>query len=131
VAIVGIGLDVTEVARIRTALEDPVTGERFRARVFTAAEQAYCDGRGPGRYESYAARFAAKEAVAKALGCGVGRELSLLDVEIGRETDGRPTVHLRGAGAATAAAAGVTRVHVALTHTHDLAIAQVVAEAGC
>ena len=127
-AIVGTGLDVAEVARIRTALDDPVTGERFKARVFTAAEQAYCDGRGVGRYESYAARFAAKEATAKALGCGVGKDLSLLDVEIARDADGRPTVTLHGRGAATAAAAGVTRVHVALTHTRDLAIAQVIAE---
>lgn len=127
-AIVGTGIDVAEVARIRTALDDPATGARFRDRVFTAAEQAYCDGRGVGRYESYAARFAAKEALAKALGCGIGAELGFLDVEIGRAAAGRPTLALSGTGAATAAAAGVARVHVALSHTRELALAQIVLE---
>jgi holo-[acyl-carrier protein] synthase len=127
--IVGTGVDLTEVARIRTALDDELTGARFRDRVFTAAEQTYCDGRGAGRYESYAARFAAKEALAKALGCGFGRDLGWLDVEIAREPDGRPIVRLSGRGAATASAARVARVHVALSHTRDVAIAQIVLEA--
>jgi len=127
-AIVGTGIDVAEVARMRAALLDPTTGARFRARVFTAGEQAYCEGRGGGRYQSYAARFAAKEAAMKALGHGWGRHVGWLDVEVVREPDGRPTVRLLGKAAATAAAAGVTRVHLALTHTRDLAVAQIVLE---
>lgn len=126
--IVGIGVDVVDVTRIRTALDEESTGTRFRDRVFTAAEQAYCDGRGVGRYESYAARFAAKEALAKALGCGFGSELGWRDVEVVRAADGRPSIVLSGQGAATAAAARVARVHVALSHTRDVAFAQVVLE---
>ena len=127
-SIVGTGIDVAEVARVRAALEDPQTGARFKARVFTAGEQKYCEARGVGRYESYAARFAAKEAMMKALGYGWGRHIGWLDIEVGRESDGRPTVRLHGKGAASAASAGVSRVHVALTHTREIAIAQVVVE---
>jgi holo-[acyl-carrier protein] synthase len=127
-AIVGTGLDVAEVARVRAALDDPRTGARFRARVFTAGEQRYCEARGAGMYESYAARFAAKEATMKALGHGWGRHVGWLDVEVVREDDGRPTVRLHDKAAATGAAAGVTRVHLALTHTRELAVAQVVLE---
>jgi len=126
--IVGTGIDVAEVARVRAALEDPQTGARFKARVFTAGEQKYCEARGVGRYESYAARFAAKEAMMKALGYGWGRHIGWLDIEVERESDGRPTLRLHGKGAASAASAGVSRVHVALTHTREIAIAQVVVE---
>jgi holo-[acyl-carrier protein] synthase len=126
--IVGTGVDVAEVARVRAALEDPQTGARFKARVFTADEQTYCEARGVGRYQSYAARFAAKEAMMKALGYGWGRHIGWLDIEVARESDGRPTVRLYGKGAASAASAGVSRVHVALTHTREIAIAQVVVE---
>ena len=127
-AIVGTGIDVAEVARVRAALEGPQTGARFKARVFTAGEQKYCEARGVGRYESYAARFAAKEAMMKALGYGWGRHIGWLDIEVGRESDGRPTLRLHGKGAASAAAMGVSCVHVALTHTREIAIAQVVVE---
>lgn len=128
--IVGTGLDVAEIPRVRAALDEPRTGARFKARVFTAGEQAYCDARGAGRYESYAARFAAKEATMKALGVGWGAQMGWLDIEVVREPDGRPTIVLHGKGATTATAAGVTRVHLALTHTRDLAVAQVVLERG-
>lgn len=126
--IVGTGIDVAEIARVRAALDEPQTGARFKARVFTAGEQAYCDARGPGQYESYAARFAAKEATMKALGIGWGAQLGWLDIEVVREPDGRPTIQLHGKGADAAAAAGVARVHLSVTHTKDLAVAQVVLE---
>lgn len=126
--VVGTGIDAAEVARVRAALDGPTTGARFKARVFTADEQAYCDARGTGRYESYAARFAAKEATMKALGIGWGAQMGWLDIEVVREPDGRPTILLHGKGATAATAAGVTRVHLALTHTRELAIAQVVLE---
>ena len=101
-AIVGTGVDLAEVERVRAAMEDPRTGARFAARVFTAGEQEYCNARGVGRYQSYAARFAAKEATMKALGHGWGRHVGWLDVEVVRATDGRPTLHLHGKAAATA-----------------------------
>lgn len=128
--IVGTGIDVAEIARVRAAIEDPQTGTRFKARVFTPGEQAYCEARGAGSAESYAARFAAKEAMMKALGHGWGARIGWLDIEVVREDDGRPTIRLHGKGASTAAAVGVTRVHLALTHTRELAVAQVVLEHG-
>lgn len=127
-AIVGTGVDAVEIARVRAALEDATTGPRFRARVFTTGEQAYCEGRGTGQWESYAARFAAKEATMKALGVGWGSRIGWLDVEVVRAEDGRPTLVLHGKGWTTATAVGVARLHLALTHTRDVAIAQVVAE---
>ena len=126
--IVGTGVDVAEVARVRAALENPETGARFKARVFTAGEQRYCDARGVGRYQSYAARFAAKEATMKALGHGWGRHIGWLDIEVAREPDGRPVVRLHDKGLACAAAAGARRIHLALTHTREIAIAHVVLE---
>lgn len=127
-AIVGTGIDAAEVARLRSAIEDPATGTRFKTRVFTAGEQRYCDARGAGRWQSYAARFAAKEATMKALGVGWGARIGWLDIEVVRAADDRPTVVLHGKGRDAAAAAGVARLHLALTHTREVAIAQVVAE---
>ena len=125
-AVLGIGADVTEVARIRAALERPRTGARFRARIFTSREQAYCEARGRARYQSYAARFAAKEATMKAL----GRALGWLEIEVVRLESGRPEVVLHGAAAAYAARHGVACLHLALTHTAEIAVAHVIAERG-
>ena len=127
-AIVGIGIDVAEVERVRAAIERPKTGERFLARVFTEGERAYCDGRGRGRFQSYAARFAAKEATMKALGRGWGATLRWLDIEVVRPPEQRPTIVLAGRAAEFAATLGVRGMHLALTHTADIAVAQVVAE---
>jgi holo-[acyl-carrier protein] synthase len=126
--IVGTGIDVAEVARVRAALENPKTGARFRARIFTAGEQAYCEGRGRGRFESYAARFAAKEATMKALGRGWGATLTWLDIEVVRARGRRPEIQLGGSSAAYAATIGVRALHLALTHTREVAVAQVIAE---
>jgi len=126
-AIVGTGVDLVEVARVRAAIEHPQTGARFVARVFTDGERAYADARGVGRFESYAARFAAKEATMKALGVGWGADATWLDVEVVRR-DGRPAIVLTGRAAATAAAAGVARLHLSLTHTATHALAHVIAE---
>jgi holo-[acyl-carrier protein] synthase len=128
VSIVGTGVDLAEVARIRAAIECPRTGPRFLARVFTPREQAYADGRGRGRFESYAARFAAKEATMKALGVGWGGRAGWLDIEVARAPGERPVLTLTGNAAATAAAIGIVRLHLALTHTADVALAQVIAE---
>ena len=78
--IVSVGVDLAEVERIRKALEDPRIGRRFRDRVFTAREIQYCEKKQRGRYESYAGRFAAKEAVMKALGRGWGAKVRWLDI---------------------------------------------------
>ncbi len=125
--IIGIGVDLAEVDRIRDALERTDTGTRFRERVFTAGEQAYCERR-RGKYESYAARFAAKEAMMKALGRGWSREVGWTNIEVVRERGGRPTIRLHGPTAEYAAKLGVRRIALALTHTAETAMAQVVAE---
>jgi holo-[acyl-carrier protein] synthase len=125
--IVGIGVDLAEVDRIREALERSATGERFRNRVFTAGEQAYCERR-KRKFESYAARFAAKEAVMKALGRGWSREVSWAEIEVVRERGSRPTVRLHGRTAAYAEKLGVRRFALALTHTAETAMAEVIAE---
>lgn len=120
--ILGIGVDIIEVARIRAALENPRTGNRFRDRVFTAEEAAYCSRR-RNAYESFAARFAAKEAMMKALGRGLGwREIEVVRVS------GPPRIRLHGRAAAQTEALGVRRISLSLSHTEQLAIAYVVAE---
>jgi holo-[acyl-carrier protein] synthase len=124
--ILGIGIDAIEVARIRAALDNKRTGARFRERVFTEEEIAYCSRRRNG-HESFAARFAAKEATMKALGHGFGQGIGWREIEVVRG-DGPPAVRLSGAARKYADALGVRRVHLSLTHTADLAIAYVIAE---
>ena len=126
--IFGIGNDLAEVERVRVALERPRTGRRFRERVFTAGEQAYCERRGKGKYQSYAARFAAKEATMKALGRGWGRAVGWRDVEVVRQRGSRPEIVLHGKAKAYAAGQRIRRFHLGLTHTATLAEAQVIAE---
>ena len=125
--IVGIGVDLAEVDRIRDALERSATGERFRTRVFTDGERAYCERR-KRKYESYAARFAAKEATMKALGRGWSKDVTWLDIEVYRPRGGRPEIRLHGKTAEYSAKLGIKRIALALTHTAETAMAQVIAE---
>jgi len=120
--IVGVGVDLVEVERIRAALANPRTGERFKIRVFTAGEIAYCERR-RNCCESFAARFAAKEAIVKAL----GQACNWCEMEIVR-ADAAPSIRLSGRAAERAAALGATRLHLSLSHTATHAIAYVVAE---
>ncbi len=126
--IVGTGIDVVEVARIERALTRPATGERFRRRVFTEGEIRYCESRGRPRYQSYAARFAAKEATMKALGTGWNRNAGWHDIEVVRERGGPPGIALSGNAAAFARKKNITRFHLSITHTAGQAIAHVIAE---
>lgn len=123
--ILGTGIDIIEIERVREALERP----GFAARVFTAAERAYCEARGVQRPASYAARFAGKEAVLKAFGTGLSAG-TWQDVEILPDPAGRPAVRLSGHFAALAARLGVTAIHISLTHARDYAAAQAVLEGG-
>ena len=126
--IAGTGIDVVEVARIERALTRPATGARFRARVFTAAEVKYCESRGRPRYQSYAARFAAKEATMKALGTGWNRNVGWSEIEVVRERGQAPTIKLSGKAAAFGLRRKIERFHLSLTHTPATAIAHVIAE---
>ena len=127
--IVGLGVDVCDVARIRRALEGRA-GARFQARVFTAAEQAYCEARRRGRFASYAARFAAKEAAMKALGTGWAQGVGWRDFEVVRARGAPPRLVLHGRAAALARRRGMARWLLALTHTDESALASVVVEDG-
>ena len=117
------GVDLVSVARLaRLLAEQPEIAES----IFTARELAYCAGK-RRRVEHLAARFAAKEAVLKAFGTGLGQRMHWTEVEIVNEAVGRPRVCLRGEVAAWAERRGLTDLDVSLSHTADLAIAQAVA----
>ncbi len=124
--IVAIGVDHAEVERIARAVDHPKWGARFRRRVFTSSEIEYCEKR--RRYaESFAARFAAKEAVMKALGTGM-RGVAFQEVEVVREPGVAPQIRLHGQAVKRAEVLGIDRWHLALTHTDQLSTAFVVAE---
>ncbi|MFN8531436.1 MAG: holo-ACP synthase [Anaerolineae bacterium] len=114
------GIDMIESARIQEGLDR--FGDRFLNRFFTASEQLTC----AGQAHRLAARLAAKEAVAKALGTGIG-DVRWVDIEILNDTRGRPILQLHGAAAVLAADLGLTQWDVSLTHTKDMASAVVVA----
>jgi len=120
--IIGVGVDIIDVERIQAALNHARTGERFRVRVFTDEEIAYC-GRRRNAAESFAARFAAKEAMMKALGHAYGWR----EIEVCR-ANGPPTLRLHGRAQERAVQLGVRHIHLSLSHTATLAIAYVIAE---
>ena len=116
------GIDVIEIARVKAVLQRHP--ERFLARVYTREEVAFCRGRVP----ELAARFAAKEAVMKALGTGA-RGLAWREIEILPNQRGKPLVYLHGLAKERAETIGLRGVDISLTHSHDLAIAAVVGAA--
>ena len=123
-AVVGVGVDGIEIARVREALERTPS---LLDRVWTPSEQVRCASRSGGlRYGGLAARFAAKEAVAKALGSGLDG-FGFLDVEVVNDADGKPEVRLWAGAARRAAAVGAEVVHLSLSRTRELALAHAVA----
>ena len=125
--IIGSGIDLVEIGRIQHSVDR--YGQKFLNRVYTAAEQAYCL-RKKKAAESLAARFAAKEAGAKALGTGISYGVNWLEIEVVREPSGRPTIRFHGRAAQIAARLGATRAALSITHTAELAMASVVLEDG-
>ena len=123
--IVSIGIDIIEVRRIREVLERT---PRFVERVFTAAERAYCEGRGAVAAQHYAARFAAKEAALKALQTGWRDGIGWQDVEIASRDNGAPYLILHGRVRELFTESGATATHVSLSHTSEHAIAEVILE---
>ena len=124
--IVGHGIDLCSVARIRRMVADH--GDHFFEWTFTQAEVAYARRRKKGFEETLAGRFAAKEAVMKALGTGWREGVTFPGIEILNEPGGRPYVVLHDGAAEKAAELGITAWHVSITHTEDLAIASTIAE---
>ena len=123
--IISIGVDIVEIDRIERAFDH--SGDRFRDRVFTEVEIAYCEQLG-SRLASYAARFAAKEAVMKALGTGWSEGIGWKDIEVSREDKGPPVVRLSGRAQEVFEKLGANRIHVSLSHSRGIAMAQVVLE---
>ena len=126
--IISTGVDMAEVDRIQAALEHPRIGQRFRERVFTEKEIAYCEMKQRGKYESYAGRFAAKEAVMKALGRGWGAKVRWLDIEVARARSGKPDIILHDKTAKLAEALGIRRWGLSITHTKQHGLAFVIAQ---
>ncbi len=123
--IVGTGIDLSEVDRIREAIGRH--GPRFIERIFTPAEIAYVESKA-NRFERYAARFAAKEAGMKAIGTGWSRGVRWQDFEVSNLPSGRPTLKLHGIAAEIAKKLGVRNIALSLTHTAQQGMASVVLE---
>lgn len=123
--VLGVGTDLIEIERVQQSLDR--FGTRFMQKVFTAGEIAYCQ-RKKHAAESFAGRFAAKEAAAKALGTGISRGISWQEIEVKREPGERPTLHLSGRAAERARSMGIAHLHLSLTHSRDVAMAVVIAE---
>ena len=121
--LIGHGIDIVETKRIAESMER--FGDRFLNRIFTEGEVAYARSM---KYPHLhlAARFAAKEAISKAFGTGIGRELGWRDLEICRETNGAPRVQLHGHAQVYAESRGVLTIHISLSHTTDYAAASAV-----
>jgi len=123
--IVGLGLDIAQIDRIEAAITRH--GAPFLDRLFTPDEIAYCE-RFKNRYERYAGRFAVKEAAMKALGTGWSRGVRWRDIEVTREPSGKPALRLQGAAREFADRMGVKHMSVTITHSGNLALAQVIFE---
>ena len=123
--IVGTGIDIAEVPRIREAIERH--GQRFLNRIFTEGEIQYCESKA-NRVERYAARFAAKEAGMKEIGTGWNHGVRWRDIEVARKPGGRPTLLLHGKAAEFASKLGATNIALSITHTAEQAMAQVILE---
>ncbi len=119
-----IGTDIIEVERIRAALENRING-KFSARVFTAEEVKYCESKSAAKYQSYAARFAGKEAVSKAFGTGIGENALFNEIEILNDETGKPYVKLYGRAAKHYEQIGGNGISITLSHCKEYAVAYV------
>ena len=123
--ILGTGIDIIEVSRVQTSYEK--FGERFLQRILRPAEIAYClSHKSPAPF--LAARFAAKEAISKAFGTGIGAELCWQDLEVGRKATGEPFVILHDKGIQLLQQRGANRVHLTISHTVQHAVAMAILE---
>ena len=123
--ILGTGVDLAEVGRIRDAIARH--GDRFTGRIYTPAEIAYVESKA-NRFERYAGRFAAKEAGMKAIGTGWKRGVRWQDFEVANLPSGRPTLRLHGEAARIAEKMGVKTISLSITHTAELGMAHVILE---
>jgi holo-[acyl-carrier protein] synthase len=125
--IVGLGLDIAEIDRMEAAITRH--GAAIIERLFTAREAAYCESH-RNKFERYAARFAAKEAAMKALGTGWRAGVRWRDIEVVRKASGKPTLELQGVARERADKMGVKNISLTITHSGNLALAEVIFENG-
>lgn len=118
------GTDIIEISRIKHSLD--TVGDRFRDRVYTDREIEYCEGKRAAKYQSYAARFAGKEAVSKAMGTGFSNGLFLKDIEIINDAAGKPCVELSDRAKAALVHIGDFEIALSLSHCQEYAVACVV-----
>jgi len=123
--ILSIGIDIVEVYRIRQTI---ARTPRFAERVFTANERAFCDGKGLAAPQSYAGRFAAKEAFLKALKTGWRGKITWQDIEVISDELGAPSLEIHGEAKKILNDRGADRVHLSISHTSDHAVAEVILE---
>jgi holo-[acyl-carrier protein] synthase len=123
--IVSIGIDIIEVYRMRETI---ARTPRFARRVFTEAERKYCESKGAVAAQSYAARFAAKEAFLKALKTGWRGKITWQDIEVVRDKDGVPLLSVHGEARAMLDKLGATDIHLSISHSTEYAIAEVIFE---
>ena len=123
--IISTGIDIVEVYRIA---ETMTRTPRFGERVFTDSERAYCDSKGAAAAQSYAGRFAAKEAFLKALQTGWRGRITWHDIEILPDGQGVPTLRVSGEASTLFENSGATRMHLSISHTSEHAVAQVIFE---
>ncbi|HRI03254.1 MAG TPA: holo-ACP synthase [Pyrinomonadaceae bacterium] len=123
--IVSIGIDIAEVYRIRDTI---ARTPRFVARVFTGSEREYCESKGAAAAQSYAGRFAAKEAFLKALKTGWRGKIAWQNIEIVLDENGAPSLNITGEAAVLLEKLGANRVHLSMSHTTEHAVAEVILE---
>ncbi len=123
--IVSIGIDIIEVYRIRETIERT---PRFVERVFTMRERNYCDAKGAAAAQSYAARFAAKEAFLKALKTGWRGKITWHDIEVLNDEQGVPRLEISGEAREILEKTGANKIHLSISHTTEHATAQVILE---
>ncbi len=117
-----LGTDIIEVDRIKASLDNKVNG-RFSDRVFTPEEVKYCESKNASKYQSYAARFAGKEAVSKAFGTGIGENALFNEIEILNDQNGKPYVNLYGRAKQYYESLGASGISITLSHCREYAVA--------
>ena len=123
----GLGTDIIEVDRIAAAIENNTS---FRRKVYTGTEIKYCESKAKGKYPSYAARFAAKEAVAKSLSEGVGKNISLTEIELTHTDRGAPCITLYGGTLEYSRSLGIREIKISVSATENFAVAYAVSFTG-
>lgn len=120
------GVDIIEVDRIKQSIEN--LGQNFKDRIFTPGEIEYCENKKASRYQCYAARFAAKEAVAKAFGTGFGSKLDWREIEVYNDELGKPYVELQGKAKKLFEELNAVNISLSLSHCRDYAVAYAIIE---